>query len=58
MTFLSLGTLDSESYRIFVQATKQAELKASTDASFSARSTLWRQLYDILQRDTRLTDSR
>lgn len=58
MTFLSLEALDDEAYRIFVEATKQAELKASTDASFSTRSALWRQLHDMLQRDARLTGSR
>ena len=58
MTFLSLEALDGESYRIFVEATIQAELKVSTDASFSARSELWRQLYDMLQTDARLTGSR
>ncbi len=58
MTFLSLEALDGESYRIFVEATKQAEFKASTNASFSTRATLWRQLHDMLQRDARLTGSR
>ncbi len=56
MTFLSLEALDGVSYCIFVEATEQAELKASTDASFSTRSTLWRQLLDMLQRDARMTD--
>jgi hypothetical protein len=58
MTFLSLDAFDSEFYCIFVEATKQAELKASTDASFSTRSALWRQLYDILEGDERLRGSR
>jgi hypothetical protein len=58
MTFISLEALDDESYRIFVEATKQAELKASTDASFSTRSVLWRPLREMLQRDARLTGSR
>lgn len=58
MTFLSLEALDGASYRIFVEATIQAELKASTDASFFAWSELWRQFHDMLQTDARLTGSR
>ncbi|MFC0133259.1 hypothetical protein CR105_06830 [Massilia eurypsychrophila] len=58
MMFISLEALDGESYRIFVEATKQAALKAATDASFSTRSALWRQLHDMLQRDARLRGSR
>lgn len=58
MTFLSLEALDGVAYCIFVEAAEQAKLKASTNASFSTRSTLWRQFLDMLQRDARLTGSR
>lgn len=58
MTFLSLEALDGESYRFFVEAAKRAELIASTNASFSTRSKLWRQLHDMLQGDARLKGSR
>lgn len=58
MTFLSLEGLDGESFRFFLEATNQAEAKASTDASYAERSTLWRQLSDVLWKDARLVDSR
>jgi hypothetical protein len=57
MTFISLEALDGESYRCFVEATKRAESKASTDASFPKRSALWRQLYDMLLVDVRMSES-
>ncbi|NIA55064.1 hypothetical protein HAV22_15615 [Massilia sp. TW-1] len=57
MTFLSLEALDGESFRDFLEATKQAEAKASTDASYPERSALWRQLSDVLCKDTRLVES-
>lgn len=58
MTFLSLEGLDSESFHFFLEATKQAEAKASADASYPKRSRLWRQLSDALWKDARLAESR
>lgn len=57
MTFISLEALDRESYCFFVEAITKAEVKASTDVSYPKRSTLWRQLSDILRQDVRLVDS-
>lgn len=57
LTFLSLEPLDGESFRIFLEATKQAEAKASTDASYPKQSALWHQLSDVLKKDARLVES-
>lgn len=57
MTFLSLEALDGQSFRFFLEATKQAEGRALSDASYLERSALWRQLSDLLEKDARLVES-
>jgi hypothetical protein len=57
MPFISLEALDGKAYRCFVEATKIAEGKASSNPSFHERSVLWRQLLELLHKDARLSES-
>lgn len=53
MTFISLLDLDSQEYQAFVSACEDAQKIAVEDASFTRRSGLWAQLFQILEADAR-----